>query len=285
MPIIKLASSKLLNVWTSGFNPAGKLAQPLDLSVPTIFFIHGLGSSQNFYHALLSRYIVPHANAILMDTDGSAQSPLTPGITLSDAGVVNDIYDILNHFNIKNNVTVVGHSVGGMLALKVAEDPRSKYSTESPQSSFISKVVAIGPVHPTPEMASVFEARIKSIKESGSVLDIADAVSQGPALGSGATPLHRAFVRALVSSSSPEGYIATCDVIVGSKPPKYETIKQPVLIITGAEDFTAPYEGCVKIIEEGLPNVVGREILDKVGHWHAIEATEQVGEIISKYIL
>lgn len=278
MPLTKLPNhkNKILNIWFSGKSSQGTMGAPLDLSAKTVFFIHGLGSSQNFYHALLQNYILPNANAILMDTEGSAQSPLfSRFLPPTSESIVDDVYAILDHLRISHDVIVIGHSMGGMIALKTAADRRG--------GSTVSKVVGIGAVHPTEAMGPVFSQRIEAVKNAGDVLALADAISSGPALSSHATPLQRAFVRDLISQQTAEGYISMCKVIVDSKPADYNKITQPVLLICGADDSTAPYKGCVDQIETGLSNVKC-EILKNVGHWHCIEATDEVGLLISSFL-
>ncbi|VVT58923.1 uncharacterized protein SAPINGB_P006452 [Magnusiomyces paraingens] len=281
MTLTSLASNKILNTWALGKASAASPSTPsapgpIDPAAPTVFFLHGLGSSQNFYYALLEKYVLPKANAVLMDTEGSAQSPLSnPAVPPTAESIIDDVYAVLSHYNISHDVTLVGHSMGGMLVLRAAEDPRGK--------GLVEKVIGVGPVHPSPGLGSVFGARIKAVEEAGNVLALADAISGGPALGSAALPLHRAFVRALVSQQSAPGYVAMCNVIVNSKPAQYDAIQQSVLLITGAEDTSAPYKGCVEIIEQGLKNVK-REVLEGVGHWHAIEAPEKVGELIANFL-
>lgn len=279
MVLTKLAAhkNKILNTWVLGkSSPSAAAAAPLDPAAPTVFFVHGLGSSQNFYYALLAKHILPHANAVLMDTEGSSQSPLASTTTAPTAdSIVDDVYAVLQHYGVSHDVTLVGHSMGGMLVLRAAHDARSR--------GLITGVVGIGPVHPSPALAEVFSARTRAVAEAGNVLGLADAVSGGAALGSRAQPLHRAFVRTLIAQQSAAGYIAMCNVISETKPVPYGEIEQPVLIICGSEDTSAPYAGCVEVIEKGLKSV-RLETLEGVGHWHAIEASDQVGALIASMI-
>lgn len=254
-------SGKTLNVWTSGKSADGQLGKELVDGVETFIFIHGLGSSQNYYYPILSG-IVPFGNCIIFDNEGAGNSPLsdTPPTVESMAG---DVVRLLDHYKVAS-ATVVGHSMGGMAALKAAEL----------YSSRVNALILLGPVHPTEKGAQVMAGRIDTINQSGNLFQIADAVPQlAPAKS--VPSLNRAFIRALIASQTPQGYAAACKVIVDAKPPSYAKVKAPVLLLVGDEDMTAPYDGCASVIEQDLQNVVV-EKLDQVGHWYCIEAPEKI---------
>ncbi|KAK9310990.1 hypothetical protein V1524DRAFT_412161 [Lipomyces starkeyi] len=97
------------------------------------------------------------------------------------------------------------------------------------------------------------------------------------ATGSRSTPLHHAFIRELISRQDPKGYIATCRVIAGAPTPDFSVVAKSdrkilAFVLAGADDKVAPYDGCVDKIAEGLHAEV--QVIDGVGHRHAIEAPE-----------
>jgi len=102
------------------------------------------------------------------------------------------------------------------------------------------------------------------------------------ATASSSSGLAKAFIRELILSQPPEGYISLCNVIATAIPPEYEKIKCPTLIIVGEEDKMAPLDNC-KIIRKGIRNA-RLEVLKDVGHWHCIEAPEQVSDIMNKFL-
>lgn len=263
------ADGKKLNVWTSGKSSDGQLGKELVEGAETFIFIHGLGSSQNYYYPILSA-ILPFGNCIIFDNEGAGNSPLsdTPPTVESMAG---DVIRLLDSYKIAA-ATVVGHSMGGMAALKTAEL----------YSSRVNALVLLGPVHPTEKGAKVMAGRIDTINQSGHLFQIADAVPQlAPAKS--VPSLNRAFIRALIASQSPQGYAAACKVIVDAKPPNYSKVKVPVLLLVGDEDMTAPYDGCASIIERDLQNVVVDK-LDQVGHWYCVEAPEKISTSITNWL-
>lgn len=103
------------------------------------------------------------------------------------------------------------------------------------------------------------------------------------ATGSKSTALQKAFIRELILGQSPEGYISLCKVISEATAPDYAAIKAPLLIIAGTEDKAAPLEGCKHIIANVSSTLKTLDVLPGVGHWHCIEASDEVGNLILKF--
>lgn len=103
------------------------------------------------------------------------------------------------------------------------------------------------------------------------------------ATGSKATPLAKAFIRELILTQTPAGYISLCYVIVNASSPAYRKIESPTLIIAGREDEMAPVDKC-KSIKSKIGAKTEMKIVDGIGHWHALEAPEQVTEAITKFL-
>jgi pimeloyl-ACP methyl ester carboxylesterase len=105
------------------------------------------------------------------------------------------------------------------------------------------------------------------------------------ATGKSASSLVHAFVRALILSTSAEGYLSLCRVIASSERPKYERIEVPLLILAGEEDKTAPLDACKDIFDAyGTTAQQKKLAVLPVGHWHCIEAPEVVAHHIADFI-
>ena len=124
----------------------------------------------------------------------------------------------------------------------------------------LAGVVLIGAINPTPKYGEVFSKRIQivqtrksaeTLRESAGLSRIcwqsflqegmeamADTIPMA-ATGSKSNSVHHAFIRALLLSQSPEGYVSLCRTIISAKTPYYSKINCPVLFIAGAEDQTA----------------------------------------------
>ncbi|KAI9874346.1 MAG: hypothetical protein M1823_007707, partial [Watsoniomyces obsoletus] len=143
--------------------------------------------------------------------------------------------------------------------------------------------ILIGPVHPTSAVSEVFQKRIPTVESQG-IEAMANTIPNA-ATGPNATPLMKAFIREQLLSQSPQGYIANCRAIQYATPPAYADVNCPMLIVAGSVDKSAPLEGCKKIFGElGTPDEKKRlEVLEGIGHWHCVEAPEQVGPLVKEF--
>ena len=146
------------------------------------------------------------------------------------------------------------------------------------RSDRVVAAVLIGPVYPSHHVVPVFEKRIETVQKEG--MDAMANTVPNAALAQNASPLARAFVRELLLSQDPAGYISNCRVIINAEPPDYAKINIPILILAGEEDKSAPLEGCKKMFEEMGTSEKKLEIMKGVGHWHCIEAFAEVGKQI-----
>lgn len=242
-------------------------------SGPVVFFIHGLGSSANYYDGVVKE-LGNKASFVRMDTEGAGRTPLS-GVPSSIDTVAADVVGVLDSLGIEK-ATIVGHSMGGMIASRIGE----KYGDR------VDKLVLIGPVHPTDKIAAVFADRIAKIEETGSIQFLVDSVPNA-AVGQNATDAHKQQIAALIASSSPAGYIANCRVIANAAKtvPNYAFVRAPALILVGADDKTAPYAGCVEVPATSLGGGAEVVTLQGVGHWHAVEAPVAVASAIAKFIV
>jgi len=105
------------------------------------------------------------------------------------------------------------------------------------------------------------------------------------ATNSKSTPLQKALIRELIMGQDPKSYASHCRTIVGMKEPSggFETIKCPALILAGEEDKSAPLEGCQYIHDHLGSSKKELKVLKGVGHWHCIEAGDQVGKEIAAF--
>ncbi|KAF2640431.1 alpha/beta-hydrolase [Massarina eburnea CBS 473.64] len=232
----------------------------------TFIFIHGLGSSQGYYHAVATGLQGHDFRAITFDTTGAKNSPYTQ-IEQSIQSLADDVIGILDALGVSKAV-VVGHSMGGIVGAHLAAE----------RSDRVVAAVLIGPVYPNDSVVPIFEKRIQSVEKEG-MEPMADSIPKA-ALGKKASLLARSFVRELLLSQDPAGYCSNCRVIINAKPPSYGKIAVPVLILAGEEDKSAPLEGCQKMFDEMGTSEKKLEVMKGVGHWHCIEAFEEVGQKI-----
>ncbi|KAJ5676259.1 Alpha/beta hydrolase fold-1 [Penicillium macrosclerotiorum] len=245
-------------------HPAGP---PTPSGLP-IIFIHGLGSSQNYYFPVLPHLTETH-RCITIDTYGAARSPYTND-AVSIPSIADDVIGVLDSLNIPQAV-VVGHSMGGLVVTELG----ARYPNR------VLGVVAIGPTHPSEMLVSVMGKRAATVLEVG-MESMANTIPSA-AVGSRSTPLQRAFIRELLLGQDPKGYAALCRAIASAQPADYAAVRAPFLLIAGEEDKSASIEGCQHIFQHVSSEKKSLEVLKGVGHWHCIEAADEVGQLIAQF--
>jgi len=122
----------------------------------SIILVHGLGSTQNYYGPILP-FLSAH-NCITFDNYGAGRSKYLadthPETSIND--IAKDVLGLLDHLNIDKAI-VVGYSMGGMVPTTIAASEEGK--------ARVVAGVCIGPVHPSPAVAGVFQKRIETVKE------------------------------------------------------------------------------------------------------------------------
>lgn len=240
-------------------------------SEKTLIFIHGLGSTQNYYFP-----IFPHLTAyrcIIFDNYGAGRSSFEPGTETSIPAIGKDVLGLLDTLGVRKAI-VLGYSMGGMVPSYLA----------STHPDRVIATVLIGPVHPTPQVAEVFRQRIPKVQAEG--MEAMANTIPNAATGPSASALQKAFIREQLLSQSMEGYIANCRAIENATPPAYQNVTCPTLIIAGEVDKSAPLEGC-RLIFESLGTGEGKkrlEVLQGAGHWHCVEKPDEVGRLVREFV-
>ncbi|KIV79034.1 hypothetical protein PV11_06623 [Exophiala sideris] len=244
---------------------------PNPQETPTLIFVHGLGSTQNYYFP-----IFPHLTAyrcIIFDNYGAGRSSFVSGTETSIPAIAKDVLGLLDTLNVEKAI-VLGYSMGGMVPSYLA----------STHPDRVVAAILIGPVHPSPQVAEVFRQRVPKVQAEG-MEAMANTVPNA-ATGPNASALQKAFIREQLLSQSTEGYIANCRAIENATPPSYKAVICPTLIIAGEVDKSAPLEGC-KLIFESLGTAEDKkklEVLQGVGHWHCVEKPDEVGRLVREFI-
>lgn len=118
----------------------------------TFIFVHGLGSSQNFYFPVIP-HLTPSHRCITIDTYGAARSPYTND-TISIPSIAEDVIGVLDALKVPQAV-VVGHSMGGLVVIELG----ARYPDR------VLGVVPIGPTHPSETLVSVMQKRAETVLE------------------------------------------------------------------------------------------------------------------------
>ncbi|PYI07309.1 alpha/beta-hydrolase [Aspergillus sclerotiicarbonarius CBS 121057] len=233
----------------------------------TFVFVHGLGSSSNYYFPVL-----PHLSnhrCITMDTYGAARSTYNGG-TISIASIAADVVSVLDALHVHKAVAV-GHSMGGLVVTLLGAEYPDR----------VTGVVAIGPTHPSEKLAETMTQRSETVSTDG-MEPMANKIPRN-ATGARSSPLVKSFIRELIMGQNPQGYAALCRAIATAPKINYSAVTAPFLLIAGAEDKSASMEGCEYIHARVSSERKHMEVLQGVGHWHCVEAPETVGQAIADF--
>ncbi|KAF2083177.1 alpha/beta-hydrolase [Saccharata proteae CBS 121410] len=245
---------------------------PTNTTTPraTLILHHGLGSSQNYYAALIPHLTSLSYRCIAFDTTGAARSPHTQ-IEQSIPSLAADVLALLAHFAIPRAV-IVGHSMGAMVASHLCATHPEKFLA----------AVLIGPVHPGPEIAAAFQKRIQLVTEQG-MEAMANTVPSS-ATAASASPLARAWIREVLLAQDKWGYVSNCNVIANAQPPRYADVRCPVLVLHGDEDKSAPMERAEIVLRELGSGEKRLEVLPETGHWHCVERPGECGRLMGEFL-
>lgn len=242
-------------------------------STPTLIFVHGLGSTQNYFYPIFYS-IHGKYRCIAFDNYGAGRSKLDPNdANTSIPSIAADVLALMDARSVEKAV-VIGYSMGGMVPTYLA--------ATSPDR--ITAGICIGPVHPTSAVAEIFRKRIPLVQEGG-MEAMANAIPFA-AMGRTATPLQKSFAREMIMAQEADGYIANCRAIETASPPAYADVKCPILIIAGDEDKSAPVSGCKEIFQSLGTSQEQKDmkVMEGIGHWHCVEAGDEVESYIKAFL-
>lgn len=237
-----------------------------------VVMLHGLGGSASVFFpqaSVLSRYFT----CFRPDLPGSGRNP--HGGALSIATLVEHVVALIDAEAGGTPVHLVGHSMGTIVCQHLAAAHPTKLRTLS----------LIGPLLAPPDAArpALIERAAKA--RAGEMVAIADAILAGgtSAHTKTAQPAVAALVREMILRQDPASYAATCEALAAAQPADVKRIACPVLLLTGAEDGTAP-PAAVRRLGDLLPDAVVR-ILGDCGHWTPFERPAEVSAALVNFLI
>ncbi|KAK4945757.1 hypothetical protein LTR10_015105 [Elasticomyces elasticus] len=239
-------------------------------------FIHGLGGSHGYFDGLVEK-LQSKRSLHLFDLEGHGLSPVPASTTLSISSFAADARAIAKHAGALSGWTVIAHSMGCLVAMKLA----------AANPGLVDELVLMGPP-PSPLPAAGATAnyqRAATVRAQGM-----NAVAE--AIGRAGTSVHTqtnnplGFIATKLSllGQDPEGYAKACHALADSS---HETIDVTkigckTLLLTGTEDKVSPPALCQKYSSQ-LPcsEVI---VLDNVAHWHLFEKHEETIEAVASFL-
>lgn len=265
--------------------------RPVDLYYEThgsgnsIIFLHGLGGSLYTWRYLVGPF-EPHYRLILFDLKGAGKSPkpYDHNYSMFDQGEL--IYQFILQNGLRN-VTLVGHSFGGGVALLVA----LKLGKYDPQR--LSRLILIDSVAYPQKLPGVIRMlRIPWLGALGLYL-IPDKTKVSNMLETiyfdvskitptdveaYATPLSAPGAKFALRQTAKQIIPDNMEEIIGM----YPRINVPTLIIWGQEDRIIPVENGVRLHNDIKNSQL--VIIDRCGHDPPEEKPEKVIEIMQKFL-
>jgi 3-oxoadipate enol-lactonase len=238
-----------------------------DLSV----FVHGLGGSSNVFYPqaqVLSRFFT----CLRPDLPGTARHSSSGPLSISSlAEHLSQLIDAEGDAP----VHLIGHSMGTVVCQHVAAARPAKIRTLS----------LIGPLLAPPDPARTALRDRAAKARAGAMPEIADAIVAGgtSAHTRAAQPAIAALVREMILRQDPASYAASCEALADAQPADVARITCPVLLITGAEDGTAP-PAAVRRMGEMMPDAIVRILIDS-GHWATFEKPAEVSDALVNFLV
>ena len=249
---------------------------------PGLVLLHGWGDSADTWRPLLAALGARDRRAIAVDLPGfGTASPLEDGLMLPQLDAFGDA--LVREWAEGGDVVVVGNSLGGVTALRLAE------RAELP----LAGVVPVAPAGlQMPRWFDVIERDPLTRRMLALPLPIAPAVLKttvGEIYRQLVFARPRAAEAAVVTAFA--GHHASRTRVAAlldsgrrllpelqTSPFDFERVECPVLLVWGTRDRMVPHTGA-RILLEALPDT-RVELLDGVGHCPQLEATDRLLELL-----
>ena len=248
-----------------------RMAVEIEGTGEPVLMIHGLGGTSNTFQpqmaVLAGRYRV-----LRPDLPGSGRSTVPD--TLSIGSLVASLAALCAAAGVAS-AHVVGHSLGTILAQHLAVE----------HAGLVRSLTLLGALTEPPDAARESQrARAKQARTDG-MAPIADAVSQASlsAATKAQNPPVVAFVRESLMRQPAEGYALTCEALAGARAADVRSVRQPILVLTGADDPVAP-PSVARHIAEAAP-AAQADILIQCGHWPSVEQAAEVNRRLAAFLM
>lgn len=241
---------------------------------PVLVLLHGFAENAGIWH-IQQEYLSEFFEVIALDLPGVGNNPLTTALTIDS--MADNVFHSLQSAGIEKAV-IVGHSMGGYVALAIAE----KYP---------SILQGMGLFHSTalPDTEEKKDARRKSIKlmeQYGSEAFIRQAFPN--MFSAGFKAKHPESVEAYVDmgiTCSPASLKAYYEAMIvrPDRTAVLSSIEVPVLFVIGKDDTAVPLQSILPQVS--LPRTSSIYIFEETGHMGMWEVPSASNELLQQFTL
>lgn len=250
-----------------------RIAVEVDGEGDAVIALHGLGGTSNTWTPVMGA--LARRRVIRPDLPGSGRSHRVDG-PLSIASLADAVLKVAARLDV-DRFHLVGHSMGTIVAMHLAVRETGR----------VRSLALFGPLLAPPDAAKVnIRARGQKARSEGvaGMAAIADAVATAGT--STDTKQHRplafAAARESLMRQDPDGYARSCDALADATPAAVETLRIPVLLVTGDDDAVAPPQA-VRAIHE---RIAGSRFvsLPRCGHWTPFERPDECARELADFL-
>lgn len=257
------------------FNYNGSsIAFSVNGSGPTVLFLHGFGEDHTYW-ASAGQQLEQYYRVILMDTPGTGMAVL--GAALHSIETLADSVAALVEYLAIDRLCIIGHSMGGYIALAFA----AKYG---------SKLSGLGLMHSTayPDSEEKKQTRRKSmefIQKNGSLAFFKQSVPNlfAPLFQQNNPGILKSYIE--TAAAIPENSVLRYTQMMLERPGHIEalkTIQVPVLFIIGRLDQAVPYkESLAQCYLSPLSHV---DILPSAAHMGMVEKNDHTTNTLGSFL-
>ena len=239
---------------------------------PPLVLLHGIGSASASWVAQLHG-LQPQRRVLAWDAPGYGQSDVLSQEKPFARDYALRLWDWLDALHVKGPVTLVGHSLGALMAAGAARITPER----------VSALVLLAPAQgyagsDAATRDGKLAARLASLRQLGPQ---GLAQSRGAAmLSSAASPDMLGFIQQVMAGINAAGYTQAAQMLAhGDLLGDLLALKLPLLVASGSADSITPATGCQTLADAvGAPYVS----LGAVGHACALEAADAVNALLAR---
>jgi pimeloyl-ACP methyl ester carboxylesterase len=247
-----------------------------ETSRPPVVFLHGLGSSNDYFEPLIYALKLRERHALhAFDFEGHGLSPTSPLSKLSIGSLAEDLNGVFEHAKITSKAIIVAHGMSCLVAMS--------FTVTHPE--LVAKLVLLGPPpSPLPDIERLnMLSRVHSARANG-MLPAAkmDSISATSRRTRETNPLANTAIKLSLLGQDAEGYAKALQALVNAKEIEVGAIEAKTLIVAGSEDENSPPQTC-EAYGAAMKNASVR-VLGDVGHWHIFEDCSGVANAMEHFL-